>query len=217
MKVYYDIQQGTEEWHEIRYCKIGGTLASGLLTKGDNLLHIILSEKSEDFEMDYDSYVNDDIQRGYELEPVARQKLEEYTGIKFIQAGWIQSTENSLLGISPDGISEDETICCEIKCPGAKKHLQTILSDQIPLDNIDQCIHYFTVNPKLTALHFCSFRPENKYKPLFVKTLTLDSMVNIGTAAKPVMKTISEVVLITRAEAGVLAEKVKEKLTQLSF
>jgi hypothetical protein len=217
MKVYYNIQQGTEEWHEIRYGKVGGTLASGLLTKGDNLLHEILAEHSEDFEMDYEGFVSPDVQRGYELEPQARQELQQYTGIEIKQAGWIQSEENDLLGISPDGISEDETECCEIKCPGAKKHTQTILSDAIPLDNIDQCIHYFTVNPKLKKLHFCSFRPENKFKPLFVKTLTPESMVNIGTNAKPVMKSVAEVVLLAKAESSVLKESIKGKIEQLQF
>lgn len=217
MKAYYNIEQGTEEWHEIRYGKIGGTLAGGLLTKGDTLLQQVLSEKTEDFEMDYDAYVSPEMQRGYELEPNAIVKLEEYTGVKFLKAGWLQSEENELLGISPDGISECETVSCEIKCPGSKKHIQTLLANEIPLDNIDQCIHYFTVNPKLKQLHFCSFRPENKYKPLFVKTLTIESMVNIGTNAKPVMKMIAEVVGMAKIEANKLSKQIEEKLTELSF
>lgn len=217
MKAYYDIQQGTEAWHELRYGKISGTLASGLFVKSDNLLDEILSAKSEDFEPDFDSYTSSDMQRGNELESIAREQLEQYTGIKFNQCGWLQCEENELLGISADGINEDETITCEIKCPGAKKHLQTIKSGEIPLDNIDQCVHYFTINPKLEKHFFVSFRPENKFKALFVKELTRDSIVNIGTNAKPVTVTVSDAVLIAKGSAASLLVKVDEKLKELSF
>lgn len=214
----YDIQQHTAEWLEVRYGKIGGTLASGLFVKSDNLLDEILAAKCEDFDLDAeDDFQSKDMQRGIELEPEARERLSQYTGIAFKECGWLQSEENELLGVSPDGINENETICCEIKCPGAKKHLQTIKANDIPLDNIDQCLNYFTVNPKLEKLYFCSFRPENKYKSLFVKELTRKSIINIGTAAKPVLKPISEAVEQSKKTADEILIKVKSTLETLSF
>jgi hypothetical protein len=50
-----------------------------------------------------------------------------------------------------------------------------------------------------------------------VKTLTPESMVNIGTNAKPVMKSVAEVVLLAKAEASVLKESIKGKIEQLQF
>lgn len=217
MKVYYDIVQGTEDWHKIRYGKIGGTSAKGLFTKGDNLLDEILAAKSEDFELDESVYISNDMQRGTELEPIALQNTSEYTGIKFINVGWLQCEENELLGISPDGISECFKYMVEIKCPGSKRHLQTIKSNEIPLDNIHQCIHAFTVNPFLEKIFFCSFRPENKFKGLFIKELTKESIVNIGTEAKPVLESIKNCVLMSKSYADKLLIDVEEKIKILNF
>jgi hypothetical protein len=217
MKAYYNIQQGTDEWHEIRYGKIGGTLAKGLFVDSSNLLDEILAAKSEDFELDFNGFISPDMQRGIELEPLAREKLSEYIGVSFKECGWMQCEENELLGISIDGISENETISCEIKCPAAKKHLQTIKENEIPLDNIAQCIHAFTVNSKLEKHYFCSFRPENRFKSLFVKCLTIDSLVNIGTKSKPNIIKVSEAVRIAKKSAELLLEDINIEIEKLKF
>ena len=217
MKAHYEIKQGTEEWHRIRWGKIGGTLAKGLFSKGDNLLHDVLSERLEDFQLDEDSYESPDMLRGYEMEPQARKALSEYIGVELLECGWLQSEISSLLGISPDGISADETVSAEIKCPGSKKHAQTIIANEIPLDNLDQCIHYFTVNSRLQIHYFCSYRPENKYKPLFVSKLTRLSLINIGTNAKPVMKTIQECVDMAHSATIIIEEQIKLIINKLEF
>jgi len=212
----YDIVQGTPEWHEIRWGKIGGTLSSGLFKKTDTLFIKLLAEHCEVFEFDEDSYFSNDMLRGIELEPEARRQLSEYCGVEFLAAGWLQCEENSLLGISPDGISKDETIMCEIKCPARAKHTRTILEGEIPDDNIEQCIHNFVVNPKLEKLYFCSFRPES-IKPLFVKVLTPDSPVDLGTKAKPVIKTVREWVEVAKNEALALGIAIKLNVEKLKF
>lgn len=217
MIAHYEIQQGTEEWHKIRWGKIGGTLSKGLFTKGDGLLYDLLSEILEDFQLDDEAYLSADMLRGFELEPRARLLLSEYIGVELLECGWLQSERNQLLGISPDGISEDHTVSAEIKCPASKKHSQTILSNEIPLDNLDQCIHYFTVNPKLQKHYFCSFRPENKFKELFVKELTRESLINIGTNARPVIKTVQECVDIALIEADNLLTQINSAINKLSF
>lgn len=216
MIVRYDIEQGTEEWYKVRYGKIGGTTSAGLFVNSDTLLLSLLAELTESIDLDYDSYISEDMQRGIELEPIARKSLSEYIGVELLQAGWLQSTEHELLGISPDGISKCETVTAEIKCPGAKKHVETLLSNEIPLDNLKQCIHYFTVNPKLQKHYFCSYRPES-IKPMFVRELNRNSLVNLGTKAKPVMKTISECVSIAKNSTIVLEGQIKEAIEKLKF
>ena len=216
MKAYYDITQGTEEWHNIRYGKIGGTLSKGLFVKSDTLLYDVLSELVEPYQYEED-YTSADMERGYQYEPIARNELSQYIGIELKECGWLQCEEVPLLGISPDGISEDETISAEIKCPASKKHTKTIVEDAIPQDNINQCLHYFTVNPKLEKHYFCSFRPENKYKPLFVKMLTRDSEVNLGTKAKPVIKPIHEWVKLAKENAITLQCEINLIIEKLSF
>jgi hypothetical protein len=216
MKAHYEIEQGSEEWHKIRYGKIGGTLSKGLFIKTDTLLEDLLSELCEEFDLQ-DSYQNEAMIRGSELEPEARRALSSYLGIELLECGWLQSEENEYLGISPDGINKDETITAEIKCPASKKHLSTIRANDIPSDNINQCLHYFLVNPKLEKHYFCSYRPENIYKPIFVKELTRDSLVNLGTKAKPNLQTVDHWVRVAKRESEFLKEQIEIELNKLKF
>ena len=209
-----ELEQGSQEWHEIKWGKIGGTLSKGLFVKSDTLLIDILSQRLEDFEPT-DSFQNEAMERGSEMEPFARQYLEEYTGVKFDNVGWLQSEENELLGISPDGITSDNKIACEIKCFGRKKHTEVLLSDEIPSENIHQLIHYFTVNEELEKLYFIAFRPESTKH--FIREIDRSTEFNIGTKAKPVMKPISELTVIAIQEADKLLEQINEFVTQLNF
>lgn len=190
MQVHYEIIQGTPEWHEMRYGKIGGTSSKGLFVDSDTLLYELVGCRLEPFILEPAGYVNDAMLRGAELEPFGRMELSRKIKVKLNQAGWIQSLSNPLLGISPDSLSDDETIACELKCPGRPVHIATLLANDIPLNNIHQCLHYFTVNPKLKQLHFASFRPECQIR-MFHKVLTLESIINLGTKAKPVLNTVS--------------------------
>lgn len=212
----FDIIQGTSEWHELRYGKIGGSSAKGLFIKSDTLLNELISTRLEAFNIEDDEYMSPDMQRGHELEPMARKHLSEYLGIELIECGWWQSELNELLGISPDGCNESLTVACEIKCPGAKAHTEILRTKEIPLEYIHQCCHYFTVNPHLEKLHFISFRPESQ-KWMFHKELTLNSEVNIGTKANKVIKTIKEVVELSENFANSLSKTISEELEKLLF
>lgn len=209
-----EIEQGTLEWFELKWGKIGGTASKGLHTKGDTLFIDILSQHLEDFEPT-DSFTNDAMERGNELEPFAREYIGRYVSCEFEQSGWLQSEENELLGISPDGTTKDNTVCCEIKCFGRKKHTEVLLKDEIPLEYIHQCIHYFTVNPKLEKLYFIAFRPEAPKH--FVKELTLNSIVNIGTNSRPKAMTIEAVRDYSIEKANELLNRVKLEVESIKF
>lgn len=215
MKIYHNIEQGSTEWYELRHGKIGGTRSKQLFVKSDTLLIELLSEITEPYDEDYESYKSDAMENGQFLEPQARIELQKYTGVEFLEVGWIQS-DNELLGVSPDGISKCATIGCEIKCPEAKRHIKTCLSGEIPLDNINQCIHNFAVNPKLEVFYFVSYRPES-IKSLFVKKLTRESLVNIGTEAKQNIQPIGVVVDMIYKETEKLQLKIKESINKLKF
>lgn len=215
MKICHNLEQGSKEWFEMKHGKIGGTRSKQLFVKSDTLLIELLAEITEPYDEDKESYKSDAMENGQYLEPQARLELQKYCGIEFLEVGWIQS-DNELLGVSPDGISKCATIGCEIKCPEAKKHLRTCLKDEIPLDNINQCIHNFAVNTELKEFYFVSYRPES-IKPLFVKKLNRESLVNIGTDAKPIFKTISEVVTEIYKHTEALQKKIKESINKLNF
>ena len=211
---YKEIEQNSIEWHNLKWAKIGGTLSAGLLVKSDTLLIDILSQRLEEFEPT-ESWESSDMQRGNELEPFAVEYLESFLKVKFNKTGWLQCEENELLGISPDGITEDEKQCCEIKCFARKKHTEILLNDAIPLDNLNQLVHYFVVNPKLEKLHFFCYRPESVKH--FYKEITRESEINLGTKAKPVIKTVNEWVTELRTKADELLSQIKEKEQTINF
>lgn len=213
--IYYDIEQRSEEWHALRVCKIGGSTSSQLHVKSDTLLEQLLAEMCEPYYHE-DSYISDAMQRGIDLEPYGVQAASEYTGVKFNQCGWIQSDECELMGISPDAISEDETEIIELKCPSAKVHISYIRGGIVPLDHIDQVVQAFAVHPKLKKVHFASFRPEC-VKPLFVKTVSREDLVNVGTKAKPVMSTIADYATVKMELAKQLKERLRKEYEAISF
>lgn len=218
MAVYhFNVDQQSSEWFELKWGKIGGTRAKELFIKTDTLFFKLLAEHIEPFDEDTeDGFQSEAMERGNFLEPQARLEAEKYIGVEFLECGWIQS-DNELMGISPDGITADFTIQIEVKCPGAIAHLKICVADAIPLEYINQCVHAFTVNDKLEKLYFVSYRPECTIKPLFVKELTRDSLVNNGTIAKPVMVEISHLVTVSYVEAELLQEQIKETINKLNF
>ena len=217
MKAYFEIEQKTSEWFEIKWGKIGGTKAKELFVSSDTLFYKILVQHIEEFDEDMDEgYTSSAMDRGNNLEPQALLELSRYTGHEFVPVGWIQS-DHPLLGISPDGVTEDLTRSAEIKCPQAVNHIKMIIADTIPHEYINQCVHAFTVNPKLEELFFCSYRPECELKPMFVKTMTRDSMVNNGTEKRPVMELVSDLVVRSIVEAERLQKQIKETITKLEF
>jgi hypothetical protein len=211
---YKNIEQKSLEWFELKWGKIGGTLSKGLFVKSDTLLIDIMSQLIEDFEPS-ETFSNDAIDRGNEYEPFAREYLEKFLNVKFEESGWLQCEKNKLLGISPDGITADEEEACEIKCLGRKAHMEIIYEKIMPLKHTPQCIHYFTVNPKLKKLHFFCYRPESIKN--YYKLLTLDSVINIGTNAKPKMVRISDAVEISRKNADELLKNIEEEIELLKF
>ncbi len=215
MKIHKEIIQGTEEWYIKRWGQIGGTRAKGLFVKSKTLLYELLSEITEDYEEE-DNFLGKDMERGQDLEPVALYNMIGYTGIPFESVGWLQSDIPNV-GVSPDGISPDGKTMVEIKCPARKKHIEICVEDVVPKDYVHQLLHCFTVNDKLEKLYFCSFRPESNVRPLFVKELTRESVINLGTNAKPVNKTIKEWVVIATENAKKINLEIESTLKTLEF
>lgn len=229
-----EIEQNSEEWFLIKWGKIGGTLSKGLFVDSDTLFIDILSQHIEPYE-DLETYDSQDMIRGKELEPRAFEYISKYTGIDFKLSGWLQSEENKLLGISPDGISECERFATEIKCLGRKAHTEIIYKNKTPKEKIPQIVHYFTVNTKLEKLWFIGYRPES-IKP-FIEEFTRDSIIDMGWKKKieievigakgtPIKskiesvtdwRTIDEWTKIALQKAKELEEQITETINKLKF
>lgn len=211
---FKDIEQKTDAWFRIKHGKVGGTLASGLFVKSDTLFFKILSQHEEDYVTEDEGYINSDMQRGNYLEPFARERMESDLNLKFIEYGWLQHDTIKILGISPDGLTEDGKDACEIKAPSASTHSKYVYNDEFPKEYWNQLIHSFTVNEKLERLHFCSFRPKNKRRPLFIKTMTRDTVLDFGSKTKPNLISVKAKVTEALSNGKKLEERVFNELNK---
>lgn len=124
MKIY-EMEQGSEEWSAIKYGKIRGSSLVEIMTKINKPVNNtakyldILSAHIEPFELD-DEHISSDMERGNSLEPIARMEFERVYSKKIRQVGWVEM-DNGIVGISPDGLIEEEELSLETKCPVMQK------------------------------------------------------------------------------------------------
>lgn len=84
-----------------------------------------------------ETFTSDDMWRGIECEPLAREKYSECFA-PVTQTGFmVRDDWGFRLGYSPDGLVGDDGLC-EIKSPRAKNHVKTVLSDGVPMEYMAQ-------------------------------------------------------------------------------
>jgi len=140
LHLYPHIEQGTDEWHDIRRgiitaSTIGRLITARTLKPANNDTSRALTEQlvAERITGETEpTFTNDDMMRGVLHEPIARDTYAEHNGVEVQQIGFmIRDDWGFPVGASPDGlIGNDGGL--EIKCPRAKAHIRTILTDEIP-------------------------------------------------------------------------------------
>jgi hypothetical protein len=83
------------------------------------------------------TYVSDDMLRGHEDEPRARDLYSEHFAPVTEVGFMVREEKDWKLGYSPDGLVGDDGLI-EIKSRRSKKQLQTILEGQVPAENMAQ-------------------------------------------------------------------------------
>lgn len=127
MKIH-DIEQNSDEWHNIRKGKITASIFKDLISPvklepvssiagKKAFANIIANSVCQQNSDEYQSY---DMIRGIECEPRARRLYEEINLVKVKEVGFI-SHESGLAGFSPDGKVEDNGMI-EIKTQCQKEH-----------------------------------------------------------------------------------------------
>lgn len=117
MKIYTkdELQQGSQEWIKLRLGKFGGTDAQAVATNGKGLETLCFQKVGEIITGRVkESYTNEDMERGNELENIARSAYEIKTSSQVVQVGYCEL--NEFVGVSPDGLVGDDGLI-EIKCP----------------------------------------------------------------------------------------------------
>lgn len=158
------------------------------------------------------TYTSDDMWRGVESEPIARDLYSEHFAparqIGFFlreEAGW-------KLGYSPDGLVGDDGLI-EIKAPRSKKQLATILADAVPAENLPQCQAGLLVSGR-KWLDFVSY---NGGMPLFVKRVFPDRrwFDAIEAAAKKFELTVAD--MITCYNAAIEGLPATERVVEMEM
>lgn len=138
--IYNDIHQRSEEWHNIRLGRVGGSESSVLSVKGKSesglgaAAFTLLYEKAYEIiqkEPVKENIVTFAMQRGMDLEPEAIHEYELSKMVKVDQVGYILNSDYKYAGYSPDGlVGEDGLI--EVKCPGNSEFMRQIITNEIP-------------------------------------------------------------------------------------
>lgn len=146
---YKDLEQGTDEWLEARRGIVTASVVGQLITAktlkvadNDTSRGVTASLVAERITGWTDpTYINADMQRGHDIEPIARDWYIDRFGDKYgavTELGFmVRDDWGFKIGFSPDGLVGDDGII-EIKAPRAKTHLLTHLSGQMPLHHMAQ-------------------------------------------------------------------------------
>jgi putative phage-type endonuclease len=135
------MEQRTNEWLELRKTKVGASDAPIIMkTSPWKTPYQLWREKLGIADEPVSTYAMD---RGNELEPIARRALEDKLGMP-LQPKVMLHIERSWMMASMDAISFDERVIAEIKCPGKNDH-EIALSGRVPEKYYPQLQHQMEV------------------------------------------------------------------------
>ena len=125
-----NVEQKSEEWFALRNkYPLTASEAQAIGNQGKGLETLVWKKLSERYSSaDKDRYSNEDLERGVELEPLARDMYELQTGNKVEEIGFVINEEVSMVGgASPDGGIVKQNGGVEIKSFEDKKHFKNIV------------------------------------------------------------------------------------------
>lgn len=130
MKLIFNFPQKSEEWYKTKeQYPLSASNAQAIGNQGKGLETLVNETLAKKYSIqDYEKrYTNDDLERGIELEPLARSIYELRTEQKVEEVGFVTDEEISKVGgASPDGIVGDFEGLVEIKSFNNEKHFELI-------------------------------------------------------------------------------------------
>lgn len=193
----FDCEQGTPEWFE---CRRGIPTASRFATvmakgEGKTRREYMLRLLGERLTGDpTESYKNEHMERGHEMEAEARDMYEFMTDLDTRRVGFLRNGDK---GCSPDSLV-GEVGGCEIKTKLPHLQLDVLLRDRLPPEHVAQCQGFLWVAER-EWVDFVSYWPK---LPLFVKRVYRDELY---------IKTLAAEVATFNAELGELLERFQPK------
>jgi putative phage-type endonuclease len=192
MQIIKDIAQGSEEWLKLR---LGVATASNFdkIITSTGKESATLNKYALELATQYlisepeSSYKNEAMQRGNDLEPVARQAYSEAT-FQVVEEITMFKSDCGNFGYSPDGLIGDDGLI-EIKCPQATTHTKYLIDNIMPTDYWQQVQGGLWVSGR-KWIDFASFHPNFKEKKLFIIRVERDETY-IAKLAQLAQKTIT--------------------------
>jgi hypothetical protein len=177
---YYDVEQNSDEWFEMRSglvtsSKLGLVMANYGKSFGEPAKKYAVNVAIEQITGApiSDGYSNAHTERGHEQEPVARYLYEEETFCSVSNGGFFC---DSFFGDSPDGLVGKDG-CIEIKSVIPSVHFANIKRGCIAPAYRWQCIGHlmFTGREWLDFISYCEQFPEDK--KLYTYRIYRDSLI----------------------------------------
>lgn len=154
------MEQGSREWLDTRAGRLTGSRFAVIMGSGstrEDLLRDLAWERFTGRALE--TYQNDAMRRGTELEPEARDWYSFTAGVAVRQFGFIAHADHDFIGISPDGLVGDDGLI-EIKCPGHRAHMEVLKSRKVPAKYRWQVQGQLWVTRRKWA-DFVSYHPEH--------------------------------------------------------
>lgn len=166
MKIYTELEQGTEAWKKCRSGKLTASNAQAIASASAGLTTYIYELMAEKYSnAAKETYTNEHIERGNLLEADARTLYELTTGRTVKEVGFVEM--NEYVGMSPDGIVDDKNLI-EIKCPADVKHMKIILDGRMAVDST--YIWQMQMQMLVFGAEWCDFI---SYNPNFAKSMVV--------------------------------------------
>lgn len=139
-----EIIQGTPEWFALRLGKVTASKIADVMSKGKgsaesagvrNYRAALVCERLTG--QREETYTNGAMQRGTDLEPLARECYEFLTGYTVDQVSFVDHPTVAMSGASPDGCIGDDGLV-EIKAPNTATHIDYLLAGIAPSTYVPQ-------------------------------------------------------------------------------
>ena len=167
-RIIRGIEQGSPEWMALRIGKIGGSRVADVLTEGRSGAESLTRRKYKNELIrerltgrKLDTYKTPAMQRGIDLEPVARAWYEVKYNTFVDQVAIVLHPSINGGQCSPDGIVEATNSLIEIKIPNPENHLDNILTGGKQLEQYyDQVQWQLACMPEKEFCDLVSYDPE---------------------------------------------------------
>jgi putative exonuclease len=170
-----DCEQGSEEWLQARLGIPTATGFENIVTATGKKSSAQIKYMAELIEesilgLQDSSFKSKFMERGNQLEPLARSAYEFITGNSVQQVGGVYLDENREVMVSPDGLIPELKKGLEIKCPKMSTHIRYLLEGGVPSEYVIQVQANLWVTGYETW-DFVSYCPEYQRQTLYLFTV----------------------------------------------